>query len=72
MLVQSVLSPLFLTDFVGSLIKKKNYLMAVRFVCIFALVEKFPPATLLEDHLKYLNMIWTNMSEARSSDTKVY
>ena len=43
---------LHFTDFIKNLIERKIYIKAVRFICAFKLVDKFPPVPLLKKYLE--------------------
>ncbi|XP_059652602.1 FRIGIDA-like protein 5 [Cornus florida] len=40
-------------DLIQNFIKKKQHLVALRHICAFELVDKFPPVPLLREYLKY-------------------
>lgn len=56
-------SVLYVTDFIRDLIEKKQLIEAVRLICPFKLIDKFPPVPLLEEFVENAKLLCTQMSK---------
>ncbi|CAK9152191.1 unnamed protein product [Ilex paraguariensis] len=54
-------------DLVQNLIRKQQHLVAIRFICSFGLVNKFPPVPIMKDYLKQVKNIAKSMRKKDNS-----
>lgn len=63
---------LHIADFIRNLIERKQLIEAIRFICTFNLIDKFPPALLLKEYMEDAwQSFWTIWLAKESLDEKV-